>query len=474
MNTMPHLAIDIGASGGRLCLGWLENDKICLEEVHRFPNGMTQRGGNLCWDVDAIFDEILAGMKKCARLNKHPISVGVDTWGVDFVLLDPKGNRIGPTVAYRDNRTDGIDADVYECVAETELYARTGIQKQLFNTVYQLMAIKKKTPQLLHETAHMLMMPDYLYYRLCGAMKTEYTNATTTGLVNAYSRSWDAEIINRCGFPRRIFGEIVSPGTVMSGLTEEVKRIIGYDCTVVMAPTHDTASAFLAVPAKSDNSVYISSGTWSLMGVELASPITSETSRTANFTNEGGYGHCFRFLKNIMGLWILQSVHRELKERVSITDLMAFARTSDYNGIIDVDEERFFAPFNMSAAITESFRERGQAEPQSPGDLVRCICRSLAVSYARTVGELEVLTGKRFDSINIVGGGSKNGFLNEITAAVCGVPVFAGPTEATALGNIISQMIAYGELPGQKAAREVIAQSFDVRCFGQLRSLNGQ
>jgi len=462
MNIQKHLAIDVGASGGRHILGWLEGGLIRLEEIYRFPNSMTQMDGNLCWDADALFAQIITGLKKCARSGKIPVSVGVDTWGVDFVLLDHKGNRIGHSVAYRDSRTAGMDREVGKCISEPELYARTGIQKQLFNTIYQLMSLKINTPTLLNEAAHLLMTPDYLHYRLCGVNKSEYTNATTTGLVSALEKNWDDDIIARCGYPRGIFSEIVPAGTILGGFTGEVNKAVGFDCTVALPPTHDTGSAFLAVPVRTDRPIYISSGTWSLMGVELPVPITTEASRAANFTNEGGYGYRFRYLKNIMGLWMIQSLRREAGWGISYEELEALSRVSDFDGIIDVNESRFFAPVSMTYAIREACRESGGDEPQSPGDLARCIFRSLAFSYAQTVRELQNLTGKRFDSISITGGGSKNKYLNELTAEACGLPVFAGPAEGTALGNIVSQMIAYGELPDAEAAREAISRSFDI------------
>ena len=463
MDCKPHLAIDIGASGGRHILGWLENGKLCTQEIHRFPNGMKQIGDSLCWDIDFLFSEVLKGLKKCAELGRIPASAGIDTWGVDFVLLDSDGNISGPAVAYRDNRTDGMDLEVGKFIPESELYERAGIQKMLINTIYQLMAVKVRTPQYLERAAHLLMMPDYLHYKLSGVIKNEYTIASTSGLINAKSKKWDEEIISRCGFPAGIFGEIVPAGTILGGFTGEVKKAVGFDCTVLMPPSHDTASAFLAVPAKSENSVYISSGTWSLMGVELPDPITSEAGRTANFTNEGGYNYRYRYLKNIAGLWLLQSVQKEDGGGTDYSGLVAMARESGCDSVFDVNDERFTAPESMTAAIRETCRECGQAEPKSLGDLARCIFNSLAASYVRTKDDLESLTGIDFDCVNIIGGGSQNEYLNQLSASACGLPVYAGPTEGTALGSIVSQMIALGVLPDLDSAREIIRRSFDIR-----------
>jgi len=458
-----YLAIDIGASGGRHILGSLDNGILRLEEVHRFPNGMKQKDGQLIWDVDAIFNEIITGLKKCAELNKQPFSVGIDTWGVDFVLTDSNGALVAPTVAYRDNRTDGMDLEVSRLISEPELYARAGIQKLLLNTIYQLMAIKVRTPSCLDNAAHLLMMPDYLHYKLCSVMKNEYTIASTSALLNAQSKTWDDEIISRCGFPREIFGEIVPAGTTLGGFSDEIKKTVGFDCSVIMPPSHDTASAFLAIPAKSERSVYISSGTWSLIGVELSTPISSEASRSANFTNEGGYDYRYRYLKNIAGLWLLQSVHKEIGGGAGYADLVAMARASDCYAIFGVNDERLAAPDSMVSAIRELCREDGQAAPESIGDFARSIFRSLAVSYAQTIGDLQALTGTVYDSVNIIGGGSLNEFLNELAATACGLPVYAGPTEGTALGNIVSQMISNGEISNLEAARKIIRHSFDIR-----------
>ncbi|MCL2248992.1 MAG: rhamnulokinase [Oscillospiraceae bacterium] len=465
MELKAHLAIDIGASGGRHILGWLEDGKLRLEEVHRFPNGMKQKDGCLYWDVEAIFSEIIAGLKKCAEIGKIPVSVGIDTWGVDFVLLDKDGNLVAPTIAYRDSRTDGMDIEVSKCISEPELYARAGIQKMLINTVYQLMAIKKSSEYTLKSAAHLLMMPDYFHYRLSGVMKNEYTIATTGALINSESKTWDDEIISRCGFPREIFGEIVPAGTILGGFTEQIKNTFGFDSTVIMPPSHDTAGAFLAVPTKSDRSVYISSGTWSLMGVELLSPITNEISRVANITNEGGYNYRYRYLKNIAGLWLLQCVRNEIGDGIDYAELVKMARKSGCDTIFDVNDDRFTSPASMVEAISEVCREAGQTVPSSIADFARSIFRSLAVSYSNTAKDLEALTGTTFESVNIIGGGSQNEFLNELTAKATGLPVYAGPTEGTALGSIAAQMISMGVLADLEDARKVIRNSFDIKFY---------
>ncbi|MCL2084902.1 MAG: rhamnulokinase [Oscillospiraceae bacterium] len=436
-----YLAVDIGASSGRHIRGCLDNGRLILKEIHRFPNDMTKRGDTLCWDTDALIAEANTGLQKCAALGTPPHSAGIDTWGVDFVLTDRDGSLLGDSVAYRDSRTDGMDIEVERLVPYDEHFARTGIQKQPFNTVYQLMALKLKSPGLLERADSLLLIPDYLHYRIYGGKRSEYTHASTTGLVSALTRDWDWDIIERLGFPRGIFQPVVH------GLT----------------PSHDTASAFMAVPAKGDGSVYISSGTWSLLGVVSDTPILSEAARKAGFSNEGGYGGTYRFLKNIMGLWMIQSVRREMKDSPSYAVLENMARDSDYDGLVDVNDAAFFAPESMTRAIELKCVEAGYPRPDGAADIVRCVYSSLARAYADSIKELEALTGKRYTSIHIIGGGSQDDILNKLTAQAAGLPVYAGPAEGTALGNIVSQMLRSGELPGIQAAHEAIRNSFTIK-----------
>lgn len=306
-----YLAVDIGASSGRHILGHMENGKMVLEEVYRFENGMVKKGDELCWEYDRLFKEIVAGMKKCKELGKVPVSMGVDTWGVDFVLLDKDENVLGNTVGYRDHRTEGMDEEVYKIISLEDMYARTGIQKAIFNTVYQLMAVKKQHPEYLEQAETMLHVPDYFHYLLTGEKTCEYTEASTGQLLNPETRDWDYELIDMLGYPRRIFQKLIMPGTVIGNLTDALKEEVGFDLQVVAPATHDTGSAVLAVPANDDDFIYISSGTWSLMGLERETPDCSKKSCEMNLTNEGGYGGKIRYLKNIMGLWMIQSVRHE-------------------------------------------------------------------------------------------------------------------------------------------------------------------
>lgn len=457
------LAIDIGASGGRHILSHLEDGKMVLEIVHRFANGMQEKDGQLTWDMDVLFQEILLGMKKCQMLGKIPVSVGIDTWAVDFVLLDSAGGKLGNVVAYRDSRTEGMDEEVYSVIPEPELYGRTGIQKQPFNTIYQLMALKKKQPELLAQGEKLLLIPDYLHYLLTGVAVTEYTNATTTQLVNPDTKDWDWELIDRLGYPRKIFQPIVTPGTVLGPLSKHIVDMVDFNCNVVLPATHDTASAVMAVASEGDNVLYISSGTWSLMGTELQRANCSEESRLHNMTNEGGYNYRFRYLKNIMGLWMIQSVDREMNMDENYKKICELASKAEIGSLVDCNDNRFLAPQSMVEEIQQACREKGDTVPIGIGEIACVIYNSLAKCYKETAEELEQLTGNRYRCIHIVGGGSNAEYLNQITADVANRQVVTGPTEATAVGNIAAQMIAAGELKDLKEARSCIWNSFAVR-----------
>ena len=476
-----HLAIDIGASSGRHILGHLEDGKMVLEEVYRFDNSQIRKDGHDCWDHQALARSVMQGIAKCKEIGKIPATIGIDTWGVDFVLLDERGIPCSDMVAYRDARTEGADALVDAAISADDLYARCGIQKMLFNTIYQLAALKKEHPEQLEKAQRLLMVPEYLNFVLTGKMANEYTNATTGNLVNARAKDWDWEVIDKLGLPRRIFGKLEMPGTPLGGLTQAVQAEVGFDAQVVLPATHDTGSAFLAVPARDDQAVYISSGTWSLLGVENAEPITTPEAKAANFTNEGGAWYRFRFLKNIMGLWMIQSIRRELNgvdyvegkekttswtladyekgKKYSFADLENAAKAaSAFAGRVNANDTRFFSPESMIAEVLAA----ADVKPATVGELMQCVYASLADCYAKMIRSLSGLTGKTYTSVNIVGGGSKDGYLNKLTAEATGLEVFAGPTEGTAIGNLIVQFIAAGELADLAAARACVGRSFDV------------
>lgn len=460
-----YLAVDIGASSGRHILAHLEDGKMVLEEIHRFPNGMVQKDGENVWDVDELFAQIKLGMKKCAEAGKIPVSIGIDTWGVDFVLLDAEGKRIGNAVAYRDGRTKGMDEEVYKKIPEDELYARTGIQKAIFNTIYQLMALKVKKPEQLEKAETMLMMPDYFHYLLSGVAATEYTNATTGQLVSPVTKDWDMELIEKLGYPKKIFRKLVTPGTVLGELTEEIQKEVGFNCKVVAPATHDTGSAVIAVPTESDNTLYISSGTWSLMGTELMEANCSRESKLHNLTNEGGYNYRFRFLKNIMGLWMIQSVKKEIGGNLGFGEICEQASRCTIPSIVDANDDRFLAPANMTEEVQAACRESGQQVPEGIAEVASVIYNSLAQCYAKTIKEIEEITGQKYDRIHIVGGGANAEYLNILTAKATGVPVYAGPTEATAIGNLAAQMMSAGELKGLKDARACVYKSFEIKKY---------
>ena len=459
-----YLAIDIGASSGRHILSHLENGKMILEEIHRFPNGNVEKDGELTWDIDGLFREIVTGMKKCKELGKLPVSVGIDTWAVDIVLLDEDDKRIGNAVGYRDSGTTGMDLKVYDLIPEEALYAKTGIQKQIFNTIYQLMAWKTNKPEMFAKAKSMLMVPDYLHFLLSGVKATEYTNATTTQLVSPITKDWDMELIETLGYPKELFQKIVLPGTCLGNLTEEIQKEVGFDCKVVVPATHDTGSAVMAVPVKEEGDVlYISSGTWSLMGTELMEANCSPESKACNLTNEGGYDYRFRYLKNIMGLWMIQSVKKEIGQNLSFGEICEQASQTTIPSIVDANASRFLAPKNMTEEVKKACAESGQQVPENLAEVASVIYNSLAKCYGKTIEEIEALTGKTFDRIHIVGGGSNAEYLNQLTAKATGKTVYAGPTEATAIGNLSAQMIAEGELKDLLDARRCIYESFDIK-----------
>ena len=362
--TKYYLAIDIGASSGRHILGWVDKGKIRIEEIYRFENKLVKQNGHLCWDLDHLFYEVVEGLKKCKELDRIPESVGIDTWGIDFVLLDKNGSIIGNTVAYRDDRTKGMDKEVYKVISESELYGRNGIQKMLINTIYQLMAIKKETPKALEKAERFLMIPEYLNYRLTGVAMNEYTNATTTQLVNAKTQDWDFELLEMLGLPTKIFGELNMPKTLVGPLSREMAERVGFTTNVVLPATHDTGSAVMAVPTNSDDSIYLSSGTWSLMGIERLIPDCTEKSRQHNFTNEGGYHHRYRYLKNIMGMWMMQNLRREFKHKYTFEELYELAHIGRYfTSTVDVNDESFLAPDSMIKALQDYCEKTGQEKP---------------------------------------------------------------------------------------------------------------
>ena len=416
------LAIDIGASSGRHIVGWTEGNEIRTREVYRFPNGMTEKDGRLTWDLEALLMHVRSGIDAALTAYPELDSLSIDTWGVDYVLM--RGDEeVPPCYAYRDGRTTGPIEQVHAILPFEALYRRTGIQFEPFNTIYQLYA--DKLAGRLEGATDLLMMPEYLMYKLCGAKAHEYTDATTTGLVNAETGAYDPEIIGALGLPPRLFRPLQQPGAVI-GSHKGVK--------VMLCATHDTASAVEGIPMEGD-ALFLSSGTWSLLGVKLARPLTDDASRVANCSNEGGVGY-IRYLKNIMGMWVANRLRAELCPDAPWDKITRAASESRFDAVVDVDAPAFMAPRSMRAA----FDERLSLRPGSPADYFRCAYRSLAESYRRTIAEIEHNTGRAYDKLYIVGGGAKNAFLNRLTAEATGKTVVALPIEATSQGNLKLQL----------------------------------
>ncbi len=459
-----YLSIDIGASSGRHILSSVQNGKLVLEEVYRFENGMTEKDGHLVWEYEKLFSNIIAGLKECKKLGKIPVSVGIDTWGVDYALIDADGKVIGDVYAYRDGRTEEPIKKVHEIIPFETLYKRTGSQFQIYNTIYQLYT--DKLSGKLDKAERFLMMPDFFNYLLTGVMKNEFTNASTTGLMSAKTRDWDMETVKELRLPEKLFKELSDPATLVGNLKPEIAKEIGYDLKVVLPATHDTASAVMAVP-EIGQPLYISSGTWSLLGIESPVAISTEEALKENFTNEGGYGRSTRFLKNIMGLWMIQCVRREYNKKYSWGDFVTLSKeVKDFDSIVDVNDNSFLAPASMIEAIKDYCRKTGQKVPEKPGEIALCVYDSLAVCYKRAVETVERVTGYKFDTIHIVGGGCQNAYLNELTAKRTGRRVVAGPVEATAIGNALSQLLYDGAVKNINEAKELVKVSFDTETIG--------
>ncbi|MGP4041221.1 rhamnulokinase [Gracilibacillus sp. D59] len=459
-----NLAVDIGASSGRVIAGYLRNDQLVLDEIHRFENRMEEKNGHLCWDIDGLFQEIKTGLKKSVENNYQPLTIGIDTWAVDFVLLDKDKNRITDAVAYRDHRTDGVMDEVFQLIDQKNIYQETGIQFQPFNTIYQLFALQKENPETLDKAKYFLMIPDYLHYLLTGKITNEYTNATTTQLLKATNQKWHQDFLEKLNIPEHIFSDPIEPMQKIGSLTPELQQDLGFDLEVVLPGTHDTASAVMAVPAQ--NTIYISSGTWSLMGVEHDKPISTPKAFDYNFTNEGGANQNIRFLKNIMGLWMIQEVKREWQDQYSFAEFVELAyQESTFTSKVDVNDQRFLSPASMKEAIKEYCQETRQREPETAGEFAKCIFDSLIESYYQTAKEIEELTGKTYSTIHIIGGGSKNHYMNEKLAAVSKKTIYTGPGEATAIGNLVVQMMATGEITSIEQSKQIINQSFEIQKF---------
>ncbi|WP_172251187.1 rhamnulokinase [Saccharibacillus deserti] len=455
------IAVDIGASSGRVIGGNLKQGKLELNEIHRFENAFTEKDGYDYWDLDVLFEEILKGLKKAKKAGIECCTLGIDTWGVDYVLLDEAGEKLHDAYAYRDSRTIGAAERLHSETVDWDLvYKKTGIQKQIFNTLYQLYVHDRNQ---LKQAKKILLIPDYFYYRLTGKAINEATNASTTQMLNLHTREYDSDLLKLLGLKREQFAQLTEPGTLLGSLKAEFMESGDYpDCTIVVAPTHDTASAVVGVPAEHGREwAYLSSGTWSLLGAERHRPLNGAAQREANYTNEWGAYGTFRFLKNIVGLWMIQEVRREHGARSSYAELAEAAGAEEaFRSLVACSGSRFLNPAGMSEEIRDFCRESGQPVPDTPGRLARCIFDSLALAYLDAMRELERLTGNAYEVLHIVGGGANNKLLSQSTADLLGIEVRTGPFEATAVGNIAVQLIASGELADLGEARRIIAGSF--------------
>jgi rhamnulokinase len=463
-------AIDIGASSGRVVAGLVSENAITIEVVHRFANGMHAHDGHLRWNLSGLHAEVLVGLSVLADRYDDVVSIGIDTWAVDYGLLDADGRLLAEPIAYRDDRTDAVINEVDASISRERQYAISGLQFLPFNTIYQL-AAEQRSDQWTR-AVHALLLPDLLGYWLTGELRTEITNASTTGLLDARRRSWSAEAFATLGIPADLLPPLIEPGETLGVIRTEVADRTGLPRTtsVVAVGSHDTASAVVAVPAADRDIAYVSSGTWSLVGLELDEPVITDASRAANFTNEGGVDGRVRFLRNVGGLWLLQECLRDWSGAGLESDLgvllQSASRLPTGGPVVDVDDEAFIAPDGMPARIRAACRAAGQPVPDGQAAVVRCVLDSLAVAYARTVEQAEQLTGRRAQTIHIVGGGSQNALLCQLTADCAARPVLAGPTEATALGNVVVQARTAGALAGTlEDLRAILRTGLELRRY---------
>jgi rhamnulokinase len=481
MTSKALLAVDLGASSGRVVAGLFDGRRLTLEEGHRFENGGFALGDSLHWDVLNQWSNIVQGLRAAAsKYGDRVASVGVDTWGVDFGLLGRNDELLGNPYHYRDARTAGIFEKAFKTVSREEIYAETGLQFMEFNTLYQLIAMRLANSSLLEAAESFLMMPDLFHWLMTGEKANEYTDLSTTQFINPRTRDWSRSLLERFGIPTKMLGTIVQPGTRLGKLRSAVADDTGLKGVEVIVPgTHDTASAVMAVPAASQPGAkpdwcYISSGTWSLMGVETPSPVITDRSRELNFTNEGGVGNTTRLLKNITGLWMVQECRRKWSQEgkeFGWTELVRRASEArPLVSLVNPDASCFVAPKDMPQAIRDYCKQTGQPVPQTEGEVIRAALESLALRYRMVLGMLEELVGNRIDTIHIVGGGTQNKLLNQMAADACNRRVVAGPVEATAIGNVMMQAVALGEVGSIAEAREIIRTSFEVEEYRPLNA----
>jgi len=480
MKKTNFIAVDFGAGSGRVILGTLENDLLKTKEVHRFKNKMLERNGHIFWDFQYLFNELIKGLAKIGRSNiPNLISIGIDTWGVDYGLIDKKGNLLNNPYAYRDSRTNAVMNEVFKIIPQKKIYEHTGIQFLQFNTIYQLFTEIHDENSNIKKTNIFLMMPDLFNYFLTGEKKSEYTIASTSQMLNVKKKEWDTAIINELEIPTDIFPKIVMPGTKIGNLTNKNKQKTNLkNIDVIAVGSHDTASAIASVPVQQKNWAYLSSGTWSLIGVEVENPIINNTSFVNGFTNEGGIEGTIRYLKNTMGLWILeQSIKVWEKEgsTKSYAELFNLAeKETPFRSIINPDDQSFLNPPNMLSAIENYCIKTEQVVPKTEGQFVRCILESLALKYKFSIEKINEQIDEPIEILHIIGGGSQNELLNQFTANALGITVAAGPVEATAIGNILMQAIAKNKIKNLAVGRQIVKNSFPIKRYKPMNQNNWQ
>ncbi len=471
MVNKSYLAVDLGAESGRVMAGSFDGSRVSLQQMHRFPNGPVRMGSTLRWNLVGLWSEIQNGLREAAaRIGPNIASVGVDTWGVDFVLMNRNNELLGQPWNYRDGRTEGMLQKAFQRVSRAEIFAQTGLQFMQINSLYQLLAMCERDPELLALAERFLMVPDFFHWCLCGSRVVEFTNATTSQMLNATTRTWAVDMLRKFDLPTSMFPEVVSPGTQLGTLRKDVADATGLGRLQVIAPaTHDTAAAVAAIPTTNTGRAdwaYISSGTWSLMGVEVQNAILTDKALQYNVTNEGGIDGTYRLLKNIMGLWLVQRCKLAFEQRGRHLDYAALTglatEAAPFRSLIDPDRAEFLGPPDMADAIAAECRRTNQPVPETEGQFVRCALESLALKYRMVLGWLEELTQVRVEMIHIVGGGTQNHLLNQFTADACGRPVFTGPVEATALGNVLIQARASGDLSSLAEIRDVVRNSESI------------
>ena len=467
-----YAAIDLGAESGRVVKGILADGKLALEEINRFKNGLVPINGHDHWNLIRLYEAMLEAFKICAQSDVPIESIGVDSWGVDFALLAEDESLMGLPVGYRDSRTDGMMEKLFEKIPKEKVYEKTGIQFMKLNTIYQLLSLSEAKKPFLPLVKDFLMIPDYFHFLFTGIKTNEYSDASTTQLLNVKTGTWDEELLSVIGIDKSIFKELIQPGTVIGPLTKQLQDVTGLGPVPVVAPgTHDTASAIASVPAEGDKWAYISSGTWSLMGIEADKPVSSQKAYGYNFTNEGGVFNTIRFLKNIMGLWLVQRCRAAFDKEIDYATLTKMAADAPaFVSLIDPDRDAFMNPLSMTDAIAEFCSQTGQPVPASEGAYVRCCLESLAMQYRLVLQMLGDVYEKSFEKINIVGGGTQNKLLNQFTADATGTTVVTGPIEATIIGNVVMQAVGLGHIKDLKEARQIIRNSFDLETYTPQQS----